>query len=94
MRFAKALLGCVAMAAICLISTYPSHGADKLSPKVMLGMAIGKEGEIVAADPLIEYVLPDLDKRIDPQDVAKGPYLPPRSVNHEDVVTQKTGAVH
>ena len=93
MRFAKAWLGCVAMAAICLISTYPSHGADKSSPRVMLGMAIGKEGEIVAADPLIEYVLPDLEKRIDPQDVAKwARYLPPLSVNHEDVVTQKNGS--
>jgi hypothetical protein len=93
MRFPKTLLACVAMGAMCLISTYTSHGAEKSSPRVMLGMAIGKEGEIVAADPLIEYVLPDLDKRIDPQDVAKSArYLPPLSVNHEDVVTQKNGS--
>ncbi len=93
MRLAKNLLGCVAMAAVCLVSTYPSHSAEKSFPRVMLGMAIGKEGEIVAADPLIEYVLPDLAKRIDPQDVAKfARYLPPLSVNHEDVVTQKTGS--
>jgi hypothetical protein len=92
MRFAKALLGCVAVTALCLIWAYPSLGAEKSSPRVMMGMAIGKEGEIVAADPLIEYVLPDLDKRIDPQDVVKwARYLPPLSVNHEDVVTQKNG---
>jgi hypothetical protein len=92
MRFPRTWLGCAGMAAICLISTHPLHGAEKSSPKVMLGMAIGKEGEIVAADPLIEYVLPNLDKRINPHDVAKSArYLPPLSVNHEDVVTQKNG---
>ncbi len=92
MKFQQILLGCATIAAVCLISTYAPLAAEKSSPKVMLGMAIGKEGEIVAADPLIEYVLPDLDKRIEPQEVAKSArYLPPLSVNHEDVVTQKNG---
>ncbi len=93
MRISKALLGCAGMAAIFLISTCPLHGAEESSPKIMLGVAIGKEGEIVAADPLIEYVLPNLVKRISPDAVAKSArYLPPLSVNHEDVVTQKHGS--
>ncbi len=85
-RFLKIL----AVLLIFLSWTLTSAAAEKSSPKVMLGMAIDKQGEIVAADPLIEYVLPDLDKRIDTQDVAKSArYLPPLSVNHEDVVTMK-----
>ncbi len=83
---------CMASIMVLVLSVCLVHATDRLAPKVMLGMAIDKDGGIVASDPLIEYVLPNIDKRIDVQDIGKwAKYLPPLSVNHEDLITHKNG---
>jgi hypothetical protein len=80
---------------VCLVLfiSFPllSLGADEkptVATKVMLGLTIDGQGSIVAADPQIEYVYPGIEKLLTPDIVFKSVrYLPPLSVNHENLIT-------
>lgn len=69
---------------------YPVSAAETSFPTVILGIAFDAKGSIVASDPQIEYALAEMQKRLNPEDIPQWVrYLPPLSVNYEDMVTHE-----
>jgi hypothetical protein len=69
---------------------YRASAAETSFPTVILGIAFDEKGSIVASDPQIEYALAEMQKRLNPEDIPQWVrYLPPLSVNYEDLVTHK-----
>lgn len=68
--------------------------AESETTRVLLGLTIDKSGNIVASNPQIEYILPNIEKT-DPRkllDTVK--YLPPLAINYEDRITGKNVQGH
>ena len=77
---------------VALTCSGPVNAAETTFPTVMFGIAFDEKGSIVSSDPSIEYVLPEIQKRVSLEDIPQlARYLPPISVNYEDLVTHKPG---
>jgi hypothetical protein len=75
-----------------IVVTHPcrASAAETSFPTVILGIAFDEKGSIVASDPQIEYALAAMQKRLNPEDIPQWVrYLPPLSVNYEDLVTHE-----
>ena len=75
---------------MALSHPFRSIAAETSFPTVILGIAFDEKGSIVASDPQIEYALAEMQKRLNPEDIPQWVrYLPPLSVNYEDLVTHQ-----